>query len=225
MSTSSCRCRGREMTPTDDRTTVLVVDDHALVRAGLREIISAERDMVVVGEAGDSARAVQLTGQMRPRVVLLDVEIPGDDATTTVSNIHRISPQSRVVVVSMYEGPLLLRSLLAAGIQGYLLKSACRQELLLAIRSASRNGPVVLKVSPQSLALLPRPPSQARLSEREREVLGYVAQALSNAEIAKRMSVSEETVKRHLRSTFQKLGAVSRIDAVNKAVDASLITL
>jgi DNA-binding NarL/FixJ family response regulator len=211
------------MTERPDRISVAIVDDHALFREGVRGILEAQSDMIVVGEAGDSAGAVALATRTRPRVVLLDVEIPGDDATVTVTRIHRASPNSQVIILSMYDGPQLLRSLVAAGIRGYLVKSVHRQELVAAVRSArTDDGRIILQVSRESLANVQEPHSGV-LSERELEVLGLTAQALSNMQIASHLGLSEATVKRHLRNIFVKLGAVSRIDAVNKAVAAKLI--
>src|SRR5215472_10297254 len=109
-------------------TTVLIVDDHALFREGLREILSAQHDIVVVGEAGNSHQAVSAAADRHPDVVLLDVEIPGDDATTTVSRIRALSPRTQVIILSMYDGPEVVQGLLAAGIRGYLLKNVHREE-------------------------------------------------------------------------------------------------
>jgi DNA-binding NarL/FixJ family response regulator len=158
-------------------------------------------------------------------VVLLDVEIPGDSATVTLRRIHQLSPRSQVIILSMYDGPDLLRSLLEAGIRGYLLKSASREELLSAIRGTRTvDGPVRLSVSSASLAAVQSAPGQPRLSQRERQVLQLAAEALSNVQIGHRLGLTEATVKRHLSNIYIKLDAVSRIDAVNKAVAASLIT-
>ncbi|GAA2905322.1 response regulator transcription factor [Streptosporangium fragile] len=211
--------------PDPARTAILIVDDHALVRDGVREILETQEDMVVVGEASDSRTAVALAAEMRPQVVLLDIGIPGDDAVTTVGRIRALSPGTAVVVLSMFEGPHLLRSLLDAGIRGYLLKSATRQELVAAIRSVSADDTrVVLSVSQESLLHL-RGPAEEVLTATEREILQLTAEALSNAQIAAQLSLTEAAVKRHLGKIFGKLEAVSRIDAVNKAVAASLITV
>jgi DNA-binding NarL/FixJ family response regulator len=205
--------------------TIAIVDDHAILREGLREILEAQDDMVVAGEAGDSASAIALVAAKRPDVVLLDVEVPGDDATVTVRRIRTLSPSSKVIILSMYDGPRLLRRLLAAGVRGYLHKSVHGRDLVTAIRGAHRDpGRVVLDVSPESLARA-QDPAADPLSAREREVLELTAQALSNAQIAARLGRTEATVKRHLRNIFAKLGAVSRIDAVNKAAAASLIAI
>jgi DNA-binding NarL/FixJ family response regulator len=198
--------------------TIVIVDDHALFRDGLREILMTQRDMAVVGEAGDSASAVTLIADKRPDIVLLDVEIPGDDVTVTVGQIRASSPRSRVLILSMHEGPQLVQALLTAGIRGYLLKSIRWQELVAAIRAVhSDSDRVVLGVSRESLAHVQQRPSPGTLSARELEVLDLVAQALSNSQIASRLNLTEATVKRHLRNIFVKLGAVSRLDAVNKA--------
>jgi DNA-binding NarL/FixJ family response regulator len=208
------------MNSQDDRTTILVVDDHALVREGLREILQTQADMRVVGEAGDSATTVALAAREQPDIVLLDVEIPGGEATSTVQQIRSHSPRSGVLILSMYEGPQLVQALLAAGIRGYLLKSVHWQELVVAIRAIRTDSKrVVLGVSSESLRHVQQGPSRGTLSAREREVLALVAEALSNGQIASRLYLTEATVKRHLRNIFVKLGAVSRIDAVNKAAE------
>lgn len=202
---------------------VLLVDDHALVRDGVREILNAHPDIKVVGEASDSEGAVELAESLQPHVVLLDVDIPGRSAPETVRRIRQAAPGVAVIILSMFDGPSLLRSLLAAGINGYLLKSSTKEQLAEAIR-AVRSDPnrVVLSVSHDSLSRLPA--TSSPLTEREREVLQLTAEALSNGQIATRLSLTEATVKRHLRSIFSKLGAVSRIDAVNKGFAAALIT-
>jgi DNA-binding NarL/FixJ family response regulator len=206
------------MTDRDDGITILLVDDHALVREGLREILETQSDLRVVGEAKDSDTTMALVDETKPDIVLLDIEIPGADVTTTVKEIRNRSPRSRVIILSMYEGPQLVQALLAAGIRGYLLKSVHWQELVVAIRAIRADSDrIILGVSRESLgAGQPEAPS-VRLSAREAEVLDLVAQALSNGQIAARLQLTEATVKRHLRNIFVKLGAVSRLDAVNKA--------
>jgi DNA-binding NarL/FixJ family response regulator len=206
----------------DDDITVVLVDDHVLMREGLREILEAQPGVVVVGEAGDSATATAVVAARQPRVVLLDIEIPGGDVTDTVIAMRRQAPNAEVIILSMYDGPQLLQRLLALGIRGYLLKSVSRGELISAIRNAcSDDGHVILSVSRRSLAQLPG--TTAALSPRELDVLELAAHAMSNAQIASHLYLTEATVKRHLSNIFSKLGAVSRIDAVNKAVAASLI--
>lgn len=206
------------MNDEDGRISILLVDDHALVREGLREILQMQPDMRVVGEAEDSASTVAEAEAHRPDIVLLDIEIPGDDVAATVNEIRRRSPGSRVIILSMYEGPQLVQALLAAGIRGYLLKSIHWEELVVAIRAIRADDDrIILGVSRESLGHVQPGPAQDTLSARELEVLDLVAQALSNGQIASRLQLTEATVKRHLRNIFVKLGAVSRLDAVNKA--------
>lgn len=207
-----------------DVTRVVIVEDHVLVREGLIEILQANEDLDVVGAAGDSDGAVAVVTAHEPDVVLLDVEIPGDEVTTTVRRIQASSPGTRILILSMYDGPELVRSLLALGVKGYLLKNATGYELVAAIRGAKANdGRIVLSVSRQSLAQAEDGPA-GTLTRRERDVLQLVAFAMSNAQVASRLCLTEATVKRHLRNAFRKLDAVSRIDAVNKAVAATLIS-
>ncbi|MGP3963722.1 response regulator transcription factor [Nonomuraea sp. 3N208] len=211
------------MIRSDQPTTIVIVDDHALFREGLREILDAQDGLAVVGEAGTSSGALSLVADAKPDILLLDVEIPGDSATDTVTRLRVQSPNTQIIILSMYDGPQLLRRLLAAGIRGYLLKSVHWHELVSAIRSVHDEPErVVLAVSRESLAQMESAPSEV-LTSKEREVLELAAQALSNRQIAARINTTEATVKRHLRNIFVKLGAASRIDAVNRAIEASLI--
>ncbi|WP_157251788.1 response regulator transcription factor [Nonomuraea typhae] len=211
-------------TPGSALISVGIVDDHALFREGLREILESGGEIGIVGEAGDSAGAVAMVGRARPDVLLLDVEIPGEEVTETVAKVRSISPGTQIIILSMYDGPQLLTRLLSAGIRGYLLKSVHRHELIAAVKSVHEDpSRVVLAVSRHSLAHVESGPPAGGLSEKELEVLQLAAQALSNAQIARRLGLAEATVKRHMRNIFVKLNAVSRIDAVNKAVAASLI--
>ena len=210
------------MTPPEPIRVVLV-DDHTLVREGVREILEVNDDIVVADEAGTSADAIAAVARHHPDVVLLDVELPGGDVTDTVARMRVLAPRTQIIILSMYDAPQLLRSLISSGIRGYLLKSVDRQELVSAIRSVHGHpGNIVLSVSQESLTQM-HTTGEGRLSTREREILELVAQALSNGQVATRLGVTEATVKRHLRNIFVKLNAVSRIDAVNKAIQASVI--
>jgi DNA-binding NarL/FixJ family response regulator len=199
-------------------TTILIVDDHAVVREGLCRLLTAYDDMRVVGEAGDLATASALAARERPDVILLDIGIPDGDGGSAVRRLRASSPASRVLIVSRREGPELVAAALEAGARGYLPMNIQGQELVVAIRAVLADPDrIVLGVSRASLAYGSDTPAPDTLSEREQEVLALVGQALSNRQIASRLSLTEATVKRHLRNIFVKLGAVSRIDAVNKA--------
>lgn len=205
----------------DDRIRVLLVDDHALLRDGLREILRTDAGITVVGDAGNGQQAFAAVVALRPDVVVLDVEMPGDDVTTTVGRILKAVPDSRILVLSVYEDPTVIQGLLTIGIRGYLLKSVTRHDFLAAVRGVHRDDErIVLSISRDCLRRVSGSSQDGVLSQREREIMRLVAGAMSNAQIAHRLAITEGTVKRHLRNVFTKLGAVSRIDAVNKAVAA-----
>jgi DNA-binding NarL/FixJ family response regulator len=201
--------------------SVMIADDHVLFREGIRKVLEAEPGFQVLGEAGNGSEAVRLADEIRPDVMLLDVQMPGNGASFTVREVKAVSPRTVVIIVSMSDERSLVRSLIEEGVRGYLLKSVTSTELVMAIRSALVGTTVTLAISANSMW---HNHQDGVLSHREREVLELTAQALSNSQIADRLVVAEATVKRHLHNAFRKLGAVSRIDAVNKAKAASLIT-
>lgn len=208
---------------------VLIADDHTLFREGVTEILTAAGGVEVVGEAHSGESACRKAAGLRPDVVVLDVEMPGQSVRKTLALLRRDSPASRVVVLTMHDDIVLARELLSLGAGAYLVKGSTRHELLSAIHSVcvdrGQSSHVILSVSQQGLGRGDERPSADALSAREREVLSLTSQALSNAQIARRLSIAEGTVKRHLRNIYGKLGAVSRLDAVNKALAASLISL
>jgi DNA-binding NarL/FixJ family response regulator len=207
-----------------DRIRVALVDDHVLLRNGLRQILETVPDLVVVAEAGDSEGAVQAALDAHPNVMLLDVEMPGDDVTMTVRRIRDEAPDTRILILSMYDGAQLMRSLLDLGVHGCLLKSISANELISAIRAVFHHPErVVLSMSHESVTAM-HGLGTARLTARETEVLKLTAQALSNAQIGREVGLTESTVKRHLHNIFGKLGAVSRVDAVNKGLDAGYLS-
>ncbi len=209
----------------DSSVRIVLVDDHTLFRDGVREILSTVEGLEVVGEAADHDGAIALIAEHRPDVVLLDVQLGDSDAVETAREIRETSPQTRIVVLSMHDDPEVVRELIAVGVRGYLIKNATRHELVSAIRCSLEGTHVVLATSLQLLARrTDRAALEHVLSPRELEVTALVAQALSNAQIARRLNLSEATVKRHLRAVFAKLGAVSRVDAVNKAAAADLLS-
>ena len=209
--------------PDREPIRILVADDHTLLREAVCEMLRMETGLQVVGEADDAADAVVLAARLLPDVVLLDVGMPGNQPRATVRRLAQVAPRAQVLILSMYTDQRLVQELLSSGVRGYLHKSVSRQELVTAIRTVCADDRrVVVSVAWPA-------PGQAteededRLSIREREVLALVAKAMSNRQIASRLEITEGTVKRHLRNIFAKLGAVSRIDAVNKGVAAALI--
>jgi DNA-binding NarL/FixJ family response regulator len=206
-----------------NRLRVVLVDDHTLFREGLAELLGAESDLEVVGQAGDSIAAVGEAASKQPHVVLLDVEMPYDPVPVTMRRIQEVSPSARIVILTMHDEPFLVQQVLMTGAYGLLVKTATGAELIGAIRAVGYQGKTVLSVSHKSATELaaPTPPP---LSRRELEVLEQLGSALSNAQIATNLFITEGTVKRHLTNIFAKLGAVSRLDAVKKAYALHLIS-
>lgn len=212
------------MSGKDDPIRVLLVDDHALFREGVAEIFSMEDDMQVVGEAKNGSEAIALAGREEPDVVLLDVEMPVMGAEKAIEGILRASPSSKVLVLTVYDEPRLVRKLLAQGAHAYLVKNARRDELLAAVRSIHQTEDrVVLSVS-RSTADRLEGTKKAALSDRELEVLLLTVRAMSNSQIASYLHISEGTVKRHLTNIYAKLGVSSRADAAREALTKGLIT-
>ncbi len=192
---------------------VLLVDDHPVVRAGLVGILAGEPDLEVVGEAASAAEAVAAARATRPDVVLMDLRMPGGDGVCATTEVLRVVPATRVLVLTTYENDGDILRAIEAGATGYLLKDAARSELLNAIRAAARGETVLAPTVATRLVDRLRRPT-ADLSAREVEVLRLVAKGLSNADIGRELSISEATVKTHLLRTFNKLGVSDRTAAV-----------
>lgn len=206
--------------------SILVADDHTLLRQALSDLLAAEPDFDVVAQAATGTETVRLAGQYRPDVVILDIEMPENDPATTVRCILMQLPEARIIVLSMDDSQPLVRELLSLGVHGYLHKSVSRETLVSAIRERQAGGRRTVTVSVSAASLEPsvaEPELHGGLTLREIEVVTLAGRALSNRQIAIKLGIAEGTVKRHLRNVFEKLGAVSRIDAVNKAVARSLI--
>jgi DNA-binding NarL/FixJ family response regulator len=201
--------------------TLVLVDDHTLFREGLQEILSREPDFEVVGQGGDAREGLSVVADRRPDVLLLDVEMPRHQVQLTVPQFLRVSPRTRIVVLTMYDDPQLANQLIGLGARAYLVKSATRAELISVIRGVCADEQrAVVSMSRRGFGHLDDPQP---LTRRQTQVLGLVAQALSNAQIADRLYIAESTVKRHLTKIYAQLGAVSRVDAINKARAAVLI--
>jgi DNA-binding NarL/FixJ family response regulator len=217
----------------DARTTVLVVDDQALVREGLRLVLEAEPDLEVVGEAGDGDAAVREALRLRPDVVLMDVRMPGTDGLTATRRLlGGTGPAPKVLVLTTFDLDEYVYEALRAGASGFLLKSAPRRHLVHAVRSVAEGDALLDPSLTRRLVedFVHRPPPDAGrpaalrgLTDREVEVLSLVAQGLSNAEIAARLVLGETTVKTHVGSVFAKLGLRDRVQAVVLAYECGLV--
>jgi two-component system, NarL family, response regulator NreC len=214
------------------RIRVLLADDHAVLRAGLRMLINAQADMEVVGEASTGEEGVRQARALKPDVVLMDITMPGAGGIEATCRIVRDCPGVRVLALTMHDDAAYLRSVLAAGASGYVLKRSADTELLSAIRlthrgetylEASLAGVVVQEALGRKARQTEAAPGEA-LSDREREVLRLVAQGHTNQHVADRLSLSIKTVETYRARLMTKLGLKTRADLVRYALSAGLLT-
>jgi DNA-binding NarL/FixJ family response regulator len=194
-----------------------------MFRQGVREMLSTDEGLEVVGETGDGEQAVALARELKPDVVILDVEMPGPGAQPTMEHLLEISPRPQIIIVTMYDEPRLVRELLAQGASAYLVKSASMQELLAAVHMTvespiNRRGENKILVVPREVLERTERGTMDALSGRELEVLLQAARGLSNRQIAYSLHLSEATVKRHLANVYNKIKVRSRGEAMNKAL-------
>jgi DNA-binding NarL/FixJ family response regulator len=206
---------------------VLIVDDHAVVRAGLRMLIDVEDDMETVGEAGSVREAVFEARSLRPDLVLMDVVMPGESGLEGLPTLLKEHPGLRVLVLSMQDDPRYVREAFAAGASGYVLKEAADAEVVQAIREVSKGGRYV---HPELGARMVAADAEAErraaedpLSEREREVLRLLALGYTNQEIAKQLYISVRTAETHRSHVMQKLRLSSRAELVRYALAQGLL--
>ena len=204
--------------------TVMVVDDHAVVRAGLLQVLSMASDIEVVAQAADGAEAIAFMTQHAPSVVLMDLSMPRLDGVEATRLILRRWPATRIVALSSFSDRERVVSVLDAGACGYLVKDSTPDDLIRGVRSAAEGG---APLSPNAAALLLRDRAQrsdaADLTEREREVLRPLAHGLSNRKIAELLGISEATVKAHLTHIYQALRVADRTGAAIRAHQLGLV--
>ena len=213
------------MTGPDGVLRVVVVDDHPVVRDGLRGMLDGQPDLTVVGEAGDGREAVAVVAREQPDVVLMDLRMPQLDGVGAIARIVANQPEACVLVLTTYDEDHDIVRAIEAGARGVLLKDAPREDLFRAIRSAAR-GEMVLapSVTARMLGRL-RAPQEQTPTERELEVLTLVARGLTNRAVGRELALSEATVKTHLVHLFTKLGVADRTAAVTVAYERGLIRL
>lgn len=217
------RCRQRRViVAAGDKISVLIVDDHPMLREGVAAVLGGEDDMIVAGEATDGAEAVARFAQLEPDIVLMDLQMPGLDGVSAIKAIRVQSPDARIIVLTTYSGDAQAVRALRAGASGYLLKSSLRRELIDTIRAVYAGRRHVHPEVAQEIALNA---AGDPLSEREIDVLQRVATGQANKEIARALSLSEDTIKGHLRSIFNKLDVDDRTRAVTVGHRRGIIEL
>ncbi len=219
------------MTNQTEPIRILIADDHAVVREGLRGLITAEPGMAVVAEAADGLEAVSLARTRRPDVFLLDMLMPRQDGLETIKILKNEDPAARILVLTSFDDDERVFSAIKAGALGYLLKDSSPQELLQAIRNVYNDQPalhptIAFKViheinkPPQD-----RPPTEQPLTGREVEILSLIAEGLSNQDIADKLIISKRTVSKHVSNILQKLHVANRTQAALYALEHGLTDL
>jgi DNA-binding NarL/FixJ family response regulator len=201
---------------------VLVVDDHFVVRIGLVSLVNTEPDLTVVGEADDGEQAVTMYQKLQPDLVLMDLRMPRQSGPEATAQIRRLSEQARVLMLSAFDGDEEIHNALAAGAQGYVLKSATGEELIPAIRAVAAGKrwiprDVATRLKSRNLF--------EELTPRETAVLREVAKGLSNKELADALGITEHTAKDHLKSILAKLRVADRTQAVTLALQRGILHL
>jgi NarL family two-component system response regulator LiaR len=207
---------------------VLVVDDHAVVREGLRTFLELQEGIEVVGEAGDGEEGVSEAQRLRPDVILMDLTMPGRDGVWAMRRLRDVLPAARVVVLTSFTDDSRLLAAIRAGAAGYLLKNVQPQELARAVRAAHTGGALLdPAVAARLVEAIAKPPPAAgaadQLTPREREVLELIGEGRSNKAIALALGVSEKTVKTHVGHLLAKLGVNDRTQAAVYAARAGLL--
>ncbi|MGI6605177.1 MAG: response regulator transcription factor [Firmicutes bacterium] len=213
---------------------LIIADDHALLREGIRKILSLEPDMVVVGEAEDGDQVVQLARETAVDIILMDINMPNTDGIRATQIIKAEKPGTKIIALTIHDQEDYLFALIKSGISGYVLKDVRPQELIKTIRSVAEGAgflppsltPTVFREFNRLAAAKSQEaaaPSDFDLTDRELEVLQQVSQGLSNKEIADKLFISEKTVRNHLTNIFQKLGVSDRTQAVLFAIKHKLV--
>jgi two-component system response regulator NreC len=212
--------------PEDGATTIVLADDHAVVRRGLRLVLEGEDDLRVVAEAGDVADALRYVRAHRPAVLVLDLNMPGEPTLPAIPRLIEGSPETAIVVLTMQADPGFARQALRSGARAYVLKEAADDELVEAVRAAARGDTYLNPRLGARLAAEPPAPSGPPddLSTREVEILRLIALGHTNGEIAERLFLSVRTVESHRAHIQQKLRRTSRAELVRYALDKGLVS-
>jgi DNA-binding NarL/FixJ family response regulator len=204
--------------------TLLIVDDHPVVRDGLRGMFTADPRFEVLGEAGDGAEAIAAGEKLRPDVILMDLRMPRTDGVTAIKELAKRGVPARILVLTTYDTDSDVLPAIEAGATGYLLKDSPRDELFRAVEAAARGQAVLSPAVATRLMGQMRQPTSEPLSQRELEVLELIARGSTNREAAKALFISEATVKTHLLHVYAKLGVNDRAAAVATAFSRGYLT-
>ncbi|ANX11971.1 DNA-binding response regulator [Fictibacillus arsenicus] len=210
--------------------SILLVDDHAILRDGLKNILSFEDDIKVIGEAISGEEALKLTEELSPDVIIMDINLPGMNGVETTAVIKEKNPDARILVLTMYTHDEYLMSALKAGADGYLLKDAPSEHVVDAINAVYRGESMITPSMTKKLVNIHLQQTQVKkdesnLTDREQEVLIGLVEGLSNKEIAEKLFISDKTVKIHVSKIFKKLEVKSRSQAVIYAVQNHLVSM
>lgn len=203
---------------------LVLVDDHPVVREGLRGMLLSQPDFTVVGEAAHGLEAVELVEHLRPDIVIMDLRMTVMDGTTAIERIHQTHPTIPILVLTTFEGRADILRALKAGATGYLLKDIPRDQLFAAVRTVAQGKSAFAPEVATALLHQVQQPTNTLLSDRELEVLQLVAHGASNKEAARSLHISEATVKSHLLRIFNKLGVDDRTAAVTHALEQGLLS-
>jgi len=208
-----------------DAIRVLLVDDHQVVREGLRRMLELETDLQVVGEVADAREVLTQVELLSPEVILMDIKMPGVDGIELTRQVKQKQPSCNIIMLTLYDE--YLTQAIEAGATGYLLKDIKREELIRAIRAAHEGrSPLNLSLSQEQLAEFAAPAEgkqRAYLSERELAILRLIAEGVTNREIANQLFLSPASIKRSVRLIFEKLGVRNRAEAVSEAYRRRLV--
>lgn len=212
---------------TSQSIRVIVADDHTVVRKGIKDHLSAEAGIEVIGEAADGREAVRLAIALQPDVMIMDVAMPHVNGVEATRQIRHVAPSVRVLVLSGYDDAPYVDGLIDAGASGYLLKTASLQEIAQAVRDTASGRRVLDSTVSQHLIerIMERPAGGEAPSEREREVLQLAAKGLTNKQIGVTLGISDRTVQNHLASIYEKMNVASRTEAVTVALQRGWIQL
>jgi DNA-binding NarL/FixJ family response regulator len=215
-----------------EKIKVFLAEDHSVVREGLRELITREADMDVIGEAEDGEETVSQVLNLKPDVVLMDIAMPRMNGIQATQQIKEALPRIRILVLTAYDNPEFVSAVIAAGAEGYLLKNVRRKELTNSIRTAHAGEfvlhPTIARALFEQLMHAPAKPQREKvdvLSTRERQVVRLGAEGMSNKQIAADLSIGPRTVQTHWRNIFDKLGVYSRTEAIVHCFRKGWLTL